>query len=169
MNVPVELSSQGVTVTDRLHDYTERRIDFALRRFSTHIEHVHVRLDRDAKKNDRRCRVQVRMRGMPSIRVTQIAAVEFAAVDSAADRIGHIVGRRLDRRLTPPRGHAAIRLRKNLSGGHRRLRGSKATIADNPDVSQRPDTAGSQDFHLEPYQLDYFTAEREMPRARSAQ
>ena len=103
MNVPLEVSSQGVSVTDRLHDYTQRRINFALRRFAPHIERIRVRLDRQGNNTGRRCRVQVRLRGMPSIRVTQTAPVEFAAVDRAADRVHHTVGRWLARRLTPPR------------------------------------------------------------------
>lgn len=109
MAIPVDLSGQGVTITDRLRDHTSRRLEFALGRFADHIERVQVHLDQHASGVDKECRVHVRLRGgMPSIHVTQTASREFAAVDRAADRLRQTVGRKLARRVTPPRGNVAV-------------------------------------------------------------
>jgi ribosomal subunit interface protein len=103
----LELSGQGVPITEPLREHAQRRMEFALGRFAERIERVELRLDREAS-NDRRCTVHVRLRGMPSIHVTQFASVEYAAVDRAADRVRHTVARKLARRLTPPRGNVAM-------------------------------------------------------------
>jgi ribosomal subunit interface protein len=104
MKLPIELSGQGVTITEALREHAARRMAFALRRFEHRIERVEVRLERQAGNVERRCSVRVRLRGMPTVHVTQVASVEYAALDRAADRIRHTVARRLARRLTPPRG-----------------------------------------------------------------
>lgn len=103
MSLPLDIVGQGVSLTEALRDHVTRRLTFALGRFEERIERVHVRLE-EINGTQTQCRVHVALLGMPSIHATQTADVAYAAVDGAADKAGRTVSRRLDRRLTPPRG-----------------------------------------------------------------
>lgn len=105
MSLSFYLTGQGVSITDELREHVARRLDFALGRFAERVERIEVKVE-DVNGVDKQCRIHVMLRGMPSVHVGQTAEVAYAAVDRAADRIGRTVARKLDRRITPPRGHA---------------------------------------------------------------
>ena len=99
----LELSAEGVELTEALRDHVERRIRFALGKFAGRIERVHVRLaDENGHKGGvgKMCRIRVRMVGFESVAVQQIDADIRTAIDCALDRAGRTVARRIDRTLT---------------------------------------------------------------------
>ena len=104
-----ELKDAGTRRPSDLPDHIERRLRFALARFSDRIERVVVFLkDLNGPKGgiDKVCRILAKVRGCG---VTLAAVVDsdwITAVDRATNRIGHAVSRDLDhfhRRLGTPR------------------------------------------------------------------
>lgn len=102
----VDVTGQGFNVTEALRDHIERRLEFAVARFEDHIDTVSVRLeDMNGPRGgvDKECRVHVKLLGLPSVIITQSAKDAYAAVDRAADRLGHTVARKLERAHEPVR------------------------------------------------------------------
>lgn len=113
-----ELKDAGIRRPSDLPDHIERRLRFALARFSDRVERVVVFLkDLNGPEGgiDKVCRILAKVRGCG---VTLAAVVDtdwITAVDRATHRIGHAVSRDIDRfhrRLGTPR-------REGDSGGGR--------------------------------------------------
>jgi len=104
---------RGAVLTEELRSHVERRLRFALSRFSPRVRRVSVRLEDRAGREgelDKHCRVRVTMaHGAPLLTDTADAEL-VAAVDRACDLVGRLAGHRIDR---PP-----------LSAGLRRARAS---------------------------------------------
>jgi len=81
--------------------HIERRLQFALARFSGHIQRAQVVLeDQNGPRGglDKSCRIVVRLREGGGV-VAEVADVNWeVAVDRATTRVGHTVARRLARR-----------------------------------------------------------------------
>ncbi len=88
-------------MTPDLIQHTERRLDFALSRFRHMIHRVAVHLgDVNGPKGgiDQRCHVVARVRTGAPLVIIERDSDPLALIDRAADRLGHAVSRRVDRR-----------------------------------------------------------------------
>jgi ribosomal subunit interface protein len=96
MNVLVR--GLNVSVTERVKQRIEHRLDMALGRFAAHIANVQVRLSgtNDAGM-DSRCQIAARMRRSTPVWIDEIAPDLPTAIDVAADRLGQAVARRVER------------------------------------------------------------------------
>jgi ribosome-associated translation inhibitor RaiA len=88
-------------VGEGLHDFITRRLHFVLGRFAPEVERVTARIDDVNGPRggaDKRCRMEVRLRGLGNV-LGEACAVDFeAAVAFAAERLGRGVARALGRR-----------------------------------------------------------------------
>lgn len=91
----------GGTPAPELAAHVERRLRFALTRFSSRIGRVTVFLaDQNGPRGgiDKTCRIVVRLRAGGDV-VAEVSDVDWeVAVDRATTRIGHTTGRELARR-----------------------------------------------------------------------
>lgn len=93
------IRTQGLPLTEELRSRAERRIQFALGRFSTSIRSVSTLLaDQNGPRGgiDKRCSLIVRGRGWQVV-VHDDDADAGAALDRAAERAARSVARKLDR------------------------------------------------------------------------
>jgi hypothetical protein len=105
------LKNQGTRSPADLSGHIERRLRFALVRFSPRVERIVVFLqDRNGPKGgvDKVCRILARVKGCGVIVATIVDTDWAAAVDRAASRVGHTVARQLGR-LHDRRGTATPR------------------------------------------------------------
>jgi ribosome-associated translation inhibitor RaiA len=101
----IELRSWNVPLSDALREHTERRLDFALRRFAHRIERVTVRLvDINGPKGglDKRCRIVVELSPARSLVVEATDSDAYSAVSQAAARADETVARAVTRRRPRP-------------------------------------------------------------------
>lgn len=102
----ISIVAGGFTLTGAIRSVVDRRMRFALGRFSGRIEHVRIALgDENGPKGglDKTSRVRVGLCGLREVLVEQIDSDIYAAIDRAADRVGRIIARRLDRAFTVER------------------------------------------------------------------
>jgi putative sigma-54 modulation protein len=95
-----ELKDKGVVRPRELPDHIERRLRFALARFQGRVEKVFVFLhDHNGPKGgiDKVCRILVKTRGCGSVIAAVVDSDWFVAVDRATTRIGHSLGRHIER------------------------------------------------------------------------
>jgi|688.fasta_scaffold36068_4 hypothetical protein len=95
------MKAPGGKPTPELSAHVERRLRFALTRFSGRIGRVNVFLaDQNGPRGgiDKTCRIVVRLRDGGDV-VAEVSDVDWeVAVDRATTRIGHSTGRELARR-----------------------------------------------------------------------
>lgn len=99
----IDIQSRGFSLTDALHNYTQRRLHFAMSYCSDHINRLVVRLsDVNGPRGgaDKRCRIEIVLAGIPNVVVEDIEVDMYAAIDRACDRARRTVVRRVDRQLT---------------------------------------------------------------------
>lgn len=99
----IQTRGKGVVISKEVLSHIDRRIYFALGRFVDQIEQLRVLLgDINGPKNDvdKGCRITVCLRGNSSIRIEQVDEDILSAINTASDRIGRLVARRLDRTVT---------------------------------------------------------------------
>lgn len=104
----VDIHAQGFTVTPALAVHVRRRLGFVLTRHSAHIQRVAVRVgDENGPRGgvDKYCRIQVNLLDAPFAIVEDVGTDLYAAIDRAADRVGRVVVKHLDR-THPVRGAA---------------------------------------------------------------
>ncbi len=122
----VDIHAQGFTVTPALAEHVRRRLGFVLTRHSAHIQRVAVRVgDENGPRGgvDKYCRIQVNLLDVPYAMVEDVGADLYAAIDRAADRVGRVVVKHLDR--THPMRDAARH-------GTRPARNRRETLEPNP-------------------------------------
>lgn len=120
----VVIHGQGVDMDRFTREYVQRRLQFALARFSTRIREVGVRLvdvNGDRGGTDQYCRILAHMIPSGTIVIEDMDANPLAAIDRAADRAGRAVARELRRRWEPKR-RAALRGRLRRRGESRAYR-----------------------------------------------
>ena len=92
---------EKTSVSEDLHDFITRRLHFTLGRFAPEIERVTARVeDVNGPRGgtDKRCRMEVKLRGLGNV-LGEACADDFeAAVAFAAERLGRGVARALERR-----------------------------------------------------------------------
>ena len=103
----INIQTQGLELTEALQDYTEKRLAYALSHGQQQIQRVQVRLiDVNGPRGgvDKRCQVDVRLKGLPAIVVEDTESDLYLAIDRAAERVGRTLARRLDknRRFAAP-------------------------------------------------------------------
>jgi ribosomal subunit interface protein len=104
----LDLKMRGLTSAPALRTYVERRLAFALDRHAERVARVRVTLeDVNGPKggDDKRCRVDVQLRGGRSVRAAAQDAELHAAADVAIHRVARGLNRELDRRRTVPLDH----------------------------------------------------------------
>ena len=99
----LSITGKKIKLSEALRAHIERRVYFALSRFSPRISRVSVTVeDVNGPRGgiDKRCRILVKMDRMEELKVESTDSEVHAAVDVAADRVGRSVQRNLDRRRT---------------------------------------------------------------------
>ncbi|MEO8838010.1 MAG: HPF/RaiA family ribosome-associated protein [Herbaspirillum sp.] len=97
----IVIQARGFTLTASLRKYIERRIRFALDWAKYHVRKVSVRLsDLNGPRGgeDKRCHIQVAIPGGANVVIEDIQADLYVAIDRAADRVGHTLARRVERK-----------------------------------------------------------------------
>ena len=96
----VDIHGQGFTVTPALAEHMRRRLGFVLTRHSDRIRRVAIRVgDENGPRGgvDKYCRIQVQLLDAPVAVIKDVGAELYAVIDRAADRVGRVVVKRLDR------------------------------------------------------------------------
>jgi ribosome-associated translation inhibitor RaiA len=102
-----ELRSQGVKVNDRLLQFVEKKLRFALGRFGHLVENVRVRLtDINGPKGgeDIQCQIRAHLGPAGVVTINETQTDPFAAVARASQRTGQNLSRRLSRLHAERRG-----------------------------------------------------------------
>ena len=97
----VDIHGQGFAVTQALADHVRRRLGFVLARHGDRILRVSVRVgDENGPRGgvDKFCRIQVHLLDAPVAAIEDIGADLYAVIDRAADRVGRVVVKHIDRR-----------------------------------------------------------------------
>lgn len=95
----IDIQSQGFSLTPALSGYADNRINYALRFASDRITRLIVRLSdingvRGGK--DKRCLVELRLKGAPGIVVEDVEEDLYAAIDRATERARRALVRKID-------------------------------------------------------------------------
>jgi putative sigma-54 modulation protein len=96
----INITSRKFSLTDALQQYVKRRINFALATKSEHIKKVVIRLsDINGPRGgaDKRCHLQVVLKGMPDVVVEDTQTDMYNAIDRASDRVSRTVVRKIGR------------------------------------------------------------------------
>ncbi|MEZ5739541.1 MAG: ribosome-associated translation inhibitor RaiA [Burkholderiaceae bacterium] len=92
----IEIQARDFPLTAALRDHVEKRLRFALSRFSDRVQRVAVRLsDVNGPRGgqDKNCHLHVRLRGLPDIVVRNTESDLYVAVDRASGRAGRALRR----------------------------------------------------------------------------
>ena len=105
----LEIRGQNIRVGDRLHEQVERQMNFALGQFESWISNATVLLeDINGPKGgiDKQCRVIVSLKGGKTLKIEDLDADISIAVNRAADRVGQVVSREIDKRRDKKANHS---------------------------------------------------------------
>ncbi len=97
----IVIRSRGFEVTQAMRANLERGLRFALGRFAARVVVVNVRLsDLNGPRGgvDKRCQIEVVLRGARDVRVEDVDGDLYVAVARVAERLGRAVARELERR-----------------------------------------------------------------------
>ncbi len=97
----IDIQTNGISLTDALRLYTERRLRFALASAAERVRRIKVRFsDVNGPRGgiDTRCRIQATFNGMGEVVIEDTETDAFRAIGRAASRFGRSVSRRLDLR-----------------------------------------------------------------------
>lgn len=95
-----DIRAEGFELTAALQAHAQRRLEFALLRFRTHLASVCMRLTDDNGPRggvDKRCMVRVRLPGLPPVVINELSEDLYVAIDRATERAARTVARRLAR------------------------------------------------------------------------
>ena len=96
----VEIRAREVDLAEAMRCHLQRRLRFALGRFENRIRRVTVRLlDVNGPRGgiDKQCRITLELIPSGNVVIQESSADLVAAIDRAADRIGHAISRKLHR------------------------------------------------------------------------
>lgn len=96
----IEIRTRGFSLTPGLRSHVERRLEYALDRYQERIARVRVAIgDVNGPKGgeDKSCRLEVRLRGGGTVRVTAVHGDAYSAIGAAAHRAGRSLARALHR------------------------------------------------------------------------
>jgi ribosomal subunit interface protein len=96
----MDIQCRGFELTDGLRDYAHKRLAYSLNHGDAHIGRVVVRLsDINGPRGgeDKRCHIEVRLKGLPEVVIEDTQADLYVAIDRAVERAGRTLARRLAR------------------------------------------------------------------------
>ena len=130
---------EKTSAPEGLHNFITRRLHFALGRFAPEVERVTARVeDVNGPRGgmDKRCRMDVKLRGMGNVPGEACADDFEAAVAFAAERVGSGVVRALERRRHRTRrslGMSVAGLRELAKNGKRLKKSDTPAIEIEPE------------------------------------
>jgi ribosome-associated translation inhibitor RaiA len=93
--------AKGVDVSQALREYISDRVEEALSRAHDSIHFITVRLSDLNGPNkggiDKRCQIQLKLSGLPTVVVSEVSASINGAIDNALERAARVVERILSR------------------------------------------------------------------------
>jgi len=119
----ISIRALGMESTQAIREHVERRVLFAVGRFSTRLEEVSVRLgDANGPRGgtDKTCRVVAGVDGAGQVVVEDADSDLYVAVDRATSRLGRAVARAVNRRREA-QGRRSLgwpAFRPTLAAGH---------------------------------------------------
>jgi len=105
----IAIQARGFALTDALRNHTHTRLGFTLSHAASRIRHVGIRLSNlNGPRGgvDKRCIIEVRLHGLPTVMIEDIQSDMYTAIDRAIGRAARAVMRRLE--------HGMSRRRKEL-------------------------------------------------------
>ena len=96
----IDIQARGFKLTEGLREYVERRLSFVFSSTRRSVRRISVRLsDENGPRggDDMRCRMQVSLAAASSVVIEDTETNLYVAIDRAADRIGRVVARRIER------------------------------------------------------------------------
>lgn len=136
----IDIQARGFKLTEGLREYVERRLSFAFGSTRRSVRRISVRLsDQNGPRggDDMRCRMQVSLAAAPSVVIEDTEANLYVAIDRAADRIGRVVARRIERPRMDRRNSRSLPGR-TLSRSGQELAGEAPAAAANLDDRKSP-------------------------------
>lgn len=106
-----KIQTQGLELTDGLRDYTQKRVAYALSHSTQHIQRIQVRLmDINGPRGgvDKRCQIEVHLKGLSTVVVEDIEDDLYVAIDRAVERMGRTITRRLSKQRRFVTSHDVI-------------------------------------------------------------
>lgn len=94
----IAIHCRGFPLTDAIEDHVHNRLGFALARGGSRVGRVVVRLsDLNGPQGgiDKRCLIEIRLDGLPTVVVEDVESDLYTAIDRAVGRAGRTVMRRL--------------------------------------------------------------------------
>jgi putative sigma-54 modulation protein len=95
-SMQVAIHNFRTDLAEAFKSYVERRLQFALNRFGQRVGRVIVRLCPDGPAAIR-CSININVQPFGRIAVEESDSDLFAAIDRATGKIGHLLGRELER------------------------------------------------------------------------
>lgn len=99
----------GADLAEAVRSYAERRLQFALGRFSGRVGQLTVRITGNGRA-ETRCRISTEVLPFGRVAVEETDPDLFAAIDRATGRIGRLFGRELERAREARAERESIRL-----------------------------------------------------------
>lgn len=93
----MDIQCRGFDLTDGLRDYARKRLAYSLHCGDGYIGRVIVRLSGPRGGKDKRCHLEVRLKGLPEMVIEDTEVDLYVAINRAAERAGRALARRLDR------------------------------------------------------------------------
>ncbi len=96
----IDMHAHGFTLTDGIREYMLKRLAYSLNHGDENIMRIIVRLSdingpRGGK--DKRCLIEVRLKGAPEVIIEDTESDLYVAIDRATERAGRSLTRRLER------------------------------------------------------------------------
>lgn len=101
----IQIHASNFDLTAGLRERISRRLAFALKHGRDVVSRIVVRLsDINGPRGgtDKRCGIEVRLKGARAITVAETETDLYVAIDRAAERTGHTLARRMARRRIEP-------------------------------------------------------------------
>lgn len=101
----IQIHAQDFSLTEGLREHVARRLAYALNHGLDSISRIVVRLsDVNGPRGgvDKRCGIEIRVKGTPAVAIEDTEADLYVAIDRAAERAGRTLDRRLARRREFP-------------------------------------------------------------------
>ncbi len=109
----INIQARGFDLTEGIREHTRKRLQFALSWANHEVRSITVCLtDVNGPRggNDKRCRIQIPMAGLPDVVIEDEESDLYLAINSAADRTERTMARRLARL----RGHQRERISERV-------------------------------------------------------
>jgi putative sigma-54 modulation protein len=112
-SMQVAIHNYRTNFAEAFKSYVERRLQFALNRFGQRVGRVIVRICPDGPAENR-CSIKVNVQPFGRIAVEESDSDLFAAIDRATGKIGHLLGRELERVQDGRVGRESVRSAPHL-------------------------------------------------------